>query len=49
MDKIRVRPATVDEYIAQLPGDVQDIASRIRAAIIEAAPDAEERLARRAQ
>lgn len=35
-------PATVDEYIAAFPRDVQDILKQVRATIKKAAPDAEE-------
>ena len=35
-------PATVDEYIATFPLDVQDILKQVRATIKKAAPDAEE-------
>lgn len=37
-------PATVDEYIAQFPEDVQRILQQIRTIIKEAAPEAEERI-----
>jgi uncharacterized protein YdhG (YjbR/CyaY superfamily) len=35
-------PATVDEYIATFPRDVQDILKQVRNAIKKVAPDAEE-------
>ena len=35
-------PATVDEYIAAFPQDVQDVLGQVRATIRQAAPDAEE-------
>lgn len=35
-------PATVDDYIANFPRDVQDILKQVRAAVKKAAPDAEE-------
>lgn len=35
-------PATVDEYIAACPQDVQDVLGQVRATIRQAAPDAEE-------
>ena len=38
-------PATVDEYIAQFPEEVQQIMERIRAVIKETAPLAEEKIA----
>lgn len=38
------QPATIDEYIAQYPADVQDILSKIRAVIRDAAPEAEEKI-----
>lgn len=38
------QPATVDEYIAQFPEDVQQIMTKIRAVIKEAAPLAEEKI-----
>jgi uncharacterized protein YdhG (YjbR/CyaY superfamily) len=37
-------PATVDEYIAQFPDEVQGILEKIRTTIREAAPEAEERI-----
>jgi len=37
-------PATVDEYIAQFPEDVQSIMQQIRAVIHEAAPDVVEKI-----
>jgi uncharacterized protein YdhG (YjbR/CyaY superfamily) len=44
MDAMKARPATVDEYIAQCPKDVQPILNKIRATIQKAAPKAEERI-----
>ncbi len=44
MDGEKGHPATVDEYIAQFPEDVQRILDRIRTVIREAAPDAAERI-----
>ena len=38
------KPATIDEYIAQFPQDVQQILGAIRAAILESAPEAEEKI-----
>lgn len=38
----RVAPKSVDEYIAGFPPDVQDTLRAVRAAIREAAPEAEE-------
>lgn len=35
-------PATVDEYIATFPSEVQDILRQVRATIKKAAPDAKE-------
>lgn len=35
-------PATIDEYIAGFPDDVQQVLRQVRAAIRDAAPDAEE-------
>jgi len=35
-------PATIDEYIATFPRDVQDILKQVHATIKKAAPDAEE-------
>ena len=37
-------PATVDEYIAGFPEDVQRVLEDVRRAIRQAAPDAEERI-----
>ena len=44
MEGNKVRPATVDEYIAQYPEDVQQILFKIRAVIKESAPDAVEKI-----
>jgi uncharacterized protein YdhG (YjbR/CyaY superfamily) len=44
MEGKKDRPATIDEYIAQFPEDVQQILTRIRAVIHEAAPQAVERI-----
>jgi uncharacterized protein YdhG (YjbR/CyaY superfamily) len=38
------RPALIDDYIAQFPDDVQQILTRIRAVIKEAAPQATEKI-----
>ena len=38
------KPATIDEYIAPFPEDVQQILNKIRALIKELAPDATERI-----
>ena len=38
----RARPATIDEYIAGFPPDVQKILEKVRSTIRKAAPDAEE-------
>lgn len=35
-------PETIDEYIAAFPRDVREILERVRAAVREAAPEAEE-------
>lgn len=40
----RSEPATIDEYIAAFPPDVQSILEKIRSIIREAAPQAKERL-----
>lgn len=37
-------PTTVDEYISQFPEDVQAILAKIRVAIKESAPEAEEKI-----
>ncbi len=42
MDKNRIVPKTIDEYIASFPTDVQVILEKIRETIREAAPDAQE-------
>ncbi len=44
MDIKNNRPATIDEYIAQFPADVQAIMQEIRQVIRQAAPQAEERI-----
>ncbi|MHB0988438.1 MAG: iron chaperone [Bellilinea sp.] len=38
------QPATVDEYIAQFPEDMQQIMQKLRAVIKETAPEAEEKI-----
>jgi uncharacterized protein YdhG (YjbR/CyaY superfamily) len=38
------QPGTIDEYIARYPEDVQQILSKIRAVIKEAAPEAVEKI-----
>lgn len=40
-------PASVDDYIAGFPPDVQETLRRVRAAVRTAAPDAEERMSYR--
>jgi uncharacterized protein YdhG (YjbR/CyaY superfamily) len=40
-------PATVDEYIATFPPDIQDILQRIRATIAKAIPQAQEKISYR--
>jgi uncharacterized protein YdhG (YjbR/CyaY superfamily) len=44
MEEKKGAPATIDEYIARYPADVQQILGKIRAAIHEAAPEAVERI-----
>ncbi len=44
MDTKNSRPATIDEYIAQYPSDVQAIMQKLRQVIRQAAPQAEERI-----
>jgi uncharacterized protein YdhG (YjbR/CyaY superfamily) len=44
MQEKEAQPATVDSYIAQFPPEVQEILSRIRAVIKEAAPGASEKI-----
>jgi uncharacterized protein YdhG (YjbR/CyaY superfamily) len=44
MESKKSKPATVDEYIAQYPEDVQQILYKIRALIIESAPGATEKI-----
>jgi len=44
MEAKKDKPATIDEYIAQFPEDVQHIMQKIRAVIKEAAPDAVEKI-----
>ncbi|KPL17005.1 MAG: hypothetical protein AMS26_02630 [Bacteroides sp. SM23_62] len=36
------KPKTIDEYIAEFPGEVQDILKKVRETIRKNAPDAEE-------
>ena len=38
----KIKPLTIDEYIASFPKDVQEILEKIRITIRKAAPDAEE-------
>jgi uncharacterized protein YdhG (YjbR/CyaY superfamily) len=45
MEEKKGHPATIDEYIARFPGDVQQILVKFRAVIREAAPEAVERIA----
>jgi uncharacterized protein YdhG (YjbR/CyaY superfamily) len=40
----RSAPATIDEYVAAFPPDVQSILRKIRSTIRKAAPQAEERI-----
>jgi uncharacterized protein YdhG (YjbR/CyaY superfamily) len=42
MEADRPAPATIDEYIAGFPADVQAVLRQVRATIRDAAPDAEE-------
>ena len=44
MQEKKANPTTIDEYIAQLPEDVQPVLARIRAVIKEAAPEAVEKI-----
>jgi uncharacterized protein YdhG (YjbR/CyaY superfamily) len=44
VEKKKVQPATIDEYIAQFPENVQQILSKIRAVIKESAPEAVEKI-----
>lgn len=44
MDSRLIKPATIDEYIAQYPQDVQIIMNKLRAVIKECAPEAQERI-----
>jgi len=44
MDIKKKPPATIDEYIAQFPQDVQQIMGKIRLVIKTAAPQAEEKI-----
>jgi uncharacterized protein YdhG (YjbR/CyaY superfamily) len=44
MDSRIAPPATVDEYVAQFPQDVQQIMQKLRAVIKSAAPQAEEKI-----
>jgi uncharacterized protein YdhG (YjbR/CyaY superfamily) len=40
----KTKPATVDEYLAAYPPDVQEILSRLRAVVRETAPQAVEKI-----
>jgi uncharacterized protein YdhG (YjbR/CyaY superfamily) len=44
MDEKGNRPSTIDEYISQFPGEVQDILQKIRTVIKQSAPGATERI-----
>jgi len=44
MEAKKDNPATIDDYIAQFPEDVQVILTKIRAVIKETAPAAEEKI-----
>jgi uncharacterized protein YdhG (YjbR/CyaY superfamily) len=44
MEGKRVKPKTIDEYIAQCPEDVQPVLEEIRRVIKESAPEATERI-----
>jgi uncharacterized protein YdhG (YjbR/CyaY superfamily) len=44
MDKKLDVPATIDEYIAQFPHDVQEKLQKIRSIVKQAAPDAKEKI-----
>ena len=44
MDAKKDSPTTIDEYIAQYPEDIQKILIKMRGAIREAAPEAEEKI-----
>lgn len=44
MDTNKTIPATIDEYIAGFPKDVQQILQKIRMTIHEAAPEAQEKI-----
>lgn len=44
MEGKKAKPTTIDEYIAQFPEDVQQVLSRVRAVIHEAAPEATEKI-----
>lgn len=49
MSPEQAAPRDIDEYIAGFPVDVQVILQKVRAAIKEAAPDAEEKISYRMQ
>jgi uncharacterized protein YdhG (YjbR/CyaY superfamily) len=44
MERKKGKPATIDEYIAQFPEDVQQLLDKIRSVIKEAAPEAVEKI-----
>lgn len=44
MEKVKNGPATIDEYIAQFPEDIQQVLSQVRAVVKESAPQASEKI-----
>ncbi|MBA4317631.1 MAG: hypothetical protein C0412_04445 [Flavobacterium sp.] len=44
MRQIKIKPATIDEYIGSFPLEVQKILQELRIVIKKAAPDAEEKI-----
>jgi len=42
MTPVRIKPATVDEYIAAFPPNVQAVLQQVRRVVLEAAPRAQE-------
>ena len=44
MEAINDSPTTIEEYIAEFPHDVQQILGKIRAVVIESAPEAVEKM-----
>jgi uncharacterized protein YdhG (YjbR/CyaY superfamily) len=44
MEKVKIQPGSIDEYIAGFPEDIRVILEQIRTTIRKAAPEAEEKI-----